>query len=316
MRCSTEESRCYCYTLYVQRRSQDAIVVHEMFNGRVEMLSLYMRCLTEESRCYRYTLDVQLMSRDAISAHEMFNGGVESADAAGVVAGHVQNEGILNIKRANLHTLSDALQLKFNLDDVFRAPFLTDNCSLDFWSLANSNAIATIAGEGSSSYANISKASLKEDEANEKIQNAYCLPGIVEGNPCLEYIKYIVFPWFNKFKVERKEENGGATEKAFANYDELVAAYEEGDLHPDDLKHALSKALNEIFQDVHLTPFHYGSAAVAAGRLADVAVGRLSLQWVDIWDDSRRLKPLEIDQVALMMLNEFYRLIVDTMASQ
>ncbi|GJT37556.1 hypothetical protein Tco_0937421 [Tanacetum coccineum] len=65
--------------------------------------------------------------------------------------------GILNIKRANLHTLSDALQLKFNLDDVFRASFLTDNCSLDFWSLANSNAIATIAGEGSSSYANISK---------------------------------------------------------------------------------------------------------------------------------------------------------------
>ncbi|GJZ48518.1 hypothetical protein Tco_0602350 [Tanacetum coccineum] len=67
-------------------------------------------------------------------------------------------------------------------------------------------------------------------------------------------------------------------------------------------------------QDVHLTPFHYGSAAVAAGRLADVAAGRLSLQW--IWDDSRRLKPLEIDQVALMTLNEFYRLIVDTMASQ
>ncbi|GJZ71623.1 hypothetical protein Tco_0635474 [Tanacetum coccineum] len=32
-----------------------------MFNGGVEMLSLYMRCLTDESRCYRYTLDVQRM---------------------------------------------------------------------------------------------------------------------------------------------------------------------------------------------------------------------------------------------------------------
>ncbi|GJS60567.1 FLX-like protein 1 [Tanacetum coccineum] len=32
--------------------------------------------------------------------------------------------GLLNIKPANLHTLSDAMQLKFNLNDVYRAPFL------------------------------------------------------------------------------------------------------------------------------------------------------------------------------------------------
>ncbi|GJT38374.1 hypothetical protein Tco_0938239 [Tanacetum coccineum] len=44
----------------INTRSRDAIVVHEMFNGRVEMLSLYIRCSTDESRCYRYTLDVQL----------------------------------------------------------------------------------------------------------------------------------------------------------------------------------------------------------------------------------------------------------------
>ncbi|GJS68865.1 hypothetical protein Tco_0683430 [Tanacetum coccineum] len=77
MRCSTEESRCYRCTLDVQRRSGDAIVVHEMFNGGVEILSLYIRCLTVESGCYRCTLDVQRMSRDAIVVHEMFNGGVE-----------------------------------------------------------------------------------------------------------------------------------------------------------------------------------------------------------------------------------------------
>ncbi|GJY28657.1 hypothetical protein Tco_0404424 [Tanacetum coccineum] len=96
MRCSTEELKCYRYTLDVQRMSRDAIVVHEMFNGGVEMLSsrdaivihetfnegvemllLYMRCSTDESRCYRYTLDVQRRSRDAIVAHEMFNERVE-----------------------------------------------------------------------------------------------------------------------------------------------------------------------------------------------------------------------------------------------
>jgi tyrosyl-tRNA synthetase len=42
-----------------------------------------------------------------------------------------------------------------------------------------------------------------------KIKQAFCPPKIVEGNPCLEYIKYIVFPWFGKFDVVRKESNGG-----------------------------------------------------------------------------------------------------------
>ncbi|GKB83572.1 actin-related protein 2/3 complex subunit 2B [Tanacetum coccineum] len=57
MRCSTEESRCYGYTLDGQGIGVD--------DARYE------------SRCYRYTLDVQRMSRDAIVVHEMFNGGVE-----------------------------------------------------------------------------------------------------------------------------------------------------------------------------------------------------------------------------------------------
>ncbi|GJV38032.1 hypothetical protein Tco_1410509 [Tanacetum coccineum] len=48
-------------------RSQDGIVVHEMFDGGVEMVSLYMRCSTEASR----------WSRDGIVIHEMFNEGVE-----------------------------------------------------------------------------------------------------------------------------------------------------------------------------------------------------------------------------------------------
>ncbi|GJZ16597.1 hypothetical protein Tco_0552274 [Tanacetum coccineum] len=53
---STEESICYRYTLDVQRMSRDAIVVHETFNGFVEMISLYIKCLTDESRCYRCDL--------------------------------------------------------------------------------------------------------------------------------------------------------------------------------------------------------------------------------------------------------------------
>jgi len=46
-------------------------------------------------------------------------------------------------------------------------------------------------------------------EVNLKIKKAYCPPQIVEGNPCLEYLNYIIFPWFKEFTVERKAENGG-----------------------------------------------------------------------------------------------------------
>nr|GFA95041.1 tyrosine--tRNA ligase 1, cytoplasmic-like [Tanacetum cinerariifolium] len=47
------------------------------------------------------------------------------------------------------------------------------------------------------------------DEVNLKIKKAFCLSNIVEGNPCLEYIKHIVIPCFKEFKAERKAKNGG-----------------------------------------------------------------------------------------------------------
>ncbi|KAL5231463.1 hypothetical protein ABZP36_030239 [Zizania latifolia] len=89
---------------------------------------------------------------------------------------------------------------------------------------------------------------MEDDEAavNLKIKQAFCPPNIVEGNPCLEYIKYIVFPWFESFEVVRKEANGG--NKTFANMDELIADYESGALHPADVKPALAKAINQILQ--------------------------------------------------------------------
>lgn len=88
----------------------------------------------------------------------------------------------------------------------------------------------------------------EEAEVNVKIKKAYCPPKVVEGNPCLEYVNYIIFPWFNEFKVERKAENGG--DKIFKSYKELIADYENGELHPGDLKPSLSKALNKILQPV------------------------------------------------------------------
>ncbi|KAM3408455.1 hypothetical protein ACQJBY_001532 [Aegilops geniculata] len=52
-----------------------------------------------------------------------------------------------------------------------------------------------------------------EDEEQDipvKIRNAFCPAKVAKGNPCLEYIKHIVLPWFGYFEVPRKEENSGS----------------------------------------------------------------------------------------------------------
>ena len=74
------------------------------------------------------------------------------------------------------------------------------------------------------------------------------LPGEVAGNPCLEYIKYIVLPWSGKFSVTRPADNGG--DKDYADYEEVEADFVSGALHPGDVKPALAKAINIILQPV------------------------------------------------------------------
>nr|KJB56435.1 hypothetical protein B456_009G119700 [Gossypium raimondii] len=104
----------------------------------------------------------------------------------------------------------------------------------------------------------------EEAEVNVKIKKAYCPPKIVEGNPCLEYIKYIIFPWFNEFRVERNADNGG--DKTYKDFEELVSDYESGGLHPGDLKPALSKALNKILQVSMFLPFAFISLLLLITR--------------------------------------------------
>ncbi|XWS11638.1 hypothetical protein CRYUN_Cryun37aG0016000 [Craigia yunnanensis] len=111
----------------------------------------------------------------------------------------------------------------------------------------------------------------EEAEVNVKIKKAYCPPKIVEGNPCLEYIKYIIFPWFNEFRVERSAGNGG--DKTFKNFEELVSYYESGELHPGDLKPALSRALNKILQPVR---DHFNNDAKAKDLLKRVKSYRVT----------------------------------------
>ena len=47
------------------------------------------------------------------------------------------------------------------------------------------------------------------EDVNRKIKKAYCPPQVIEGNPCLTYIKMLVLPLQGQFYVARKESNGG-----------------------------------------------------------------------------------------------------------
>ena len=91
-------------------------------------------------------------------------------------------------------------------------------------------------------------------EVKSKIKGAYCPPGVLAGNPCLDWIKHIVFPYFAQrdvaagWTVRRSAENGG--DLSFESYEALADVYAKGELHPGDLKAALTDALNAILEPV------------------------------------------------------------------
>lgn len=81
-----------------------------------------------------------------------------------------------------------------------------------------------------------------EKDVKTKIKKAYCPPGIIEKNPCLDYVKNIIFGSFEEFKITRKPENGG--DITYKSYQDLEKDYKDLLLHPGDLKAALTDYLN------------------------------------------------------------------------
>jgi tyrosyl-tRNA synthetase len=88
----------------------------------------------------------------------------------------------------------------------------------------------------------------EEKDVNSKMKKAYCKEGDVKNNPPLEYLKHIIFQLKKEFKVSRVQENGG--DKIYTSFEEVAKDFEEKKLHPNDLKPAIAKAINEILQPV------------------------------------------------------------------
>lgn len=85
-------------------------------------------------------------------------------------------------------------------------------------------------------------------DVERKIGNAYCPAKQVEENPILDYCKHIIFEKRPELVISRPAKFGG--ELKLKSYQELADTYAAGKLHPQDLKKAVSAALNELLEPV------------------------------------------------------------------
>lgn len=107
------------------------------------------------------------------------------------------------------------------------------------------------------------------EEIGQKIKRAFCPEKEIEFNPILNWAGHLLF-WNRQglpaelarpFQIERKEEHGGDIE--FTEYKKLEEAYGSGEIHPMDLKAAVSKELVEILKPVR---DHFNKPAIAAKK--------------------------------------------------
>ncbi len=87
-----------------------------------------------------------------------------------------------------------------------------------------------------------------EKDVEKKIANAYCKEGEAKGNPILQIAQLVVLPRIGQLKVERQKKFGG--DISFKSYSELEKAFEKKQLHPADLKKAVSSELIELLEPV------------------------------------------------------------------
>ncbi len=82
------------------------------------------------------------------------------------------------------------------------------------------------------------------DEIRARIASAFCPAATAEGNPVVEIVRYIVFPWEGRFEVDRAPRHGGPL--SFGTPEEFLATWSAGKVHPSDVKSAVVSALERI----------------------------------------------------------------------
>lgn len=86
------------------------------------------------------------------------------------------------------------------------------------------------------------------EQIRQKMRSSYCPPRETQNNPVLSIVRLILLPQMNGLEIERPAKYGGNIR--FEKYAELEKAYALGELHPQDLKDSVAKALSERLEGV------------------------------------------------------------------
>lgn len=86
------------------------------------------------------------------------------------------------------------------------------------------------------------------EEIAARIGSAFCPAKTAEGNPVVELVRFVLFPWEGKLDVERAAKHGGPL--SFPTVEEFLAAWGAGQLHPSDLKNAVVAAVDRLVTPV------------------------------------------------------------------
>jgi tyrosyl-tRNA synthetase len=81
-------------------------------------------------------------------------------------------------------------------------------------------------------------------EIEQRIGAAFCPAKELDGNPVVEIVRWIAFPWEGRFEVPRAPKHGGPV--GFGSDEEFTRAWREGALHPQDLKGAVVDLLDRL----------------------------------------------------------------------
>jgi len=100
-----------------------------------------------------------------------------------------------------------------------------------------------------------SKIDILDDEnaVKKKISKAFCEEGNIAENGVLSFCKHVLFPVLEMkeirgLHISRSAENGGDVN--FSTYEELEKSFEEKNVHPGDLKSAVTNYLNQLLQPI------------------------------------------------------------------
>ncbi len=84
------------------------------------------------------------------------------------------------------------------------------------------------------------------EDVARKIKGAFCPQGITDGNPMIQIASMIIIPHDGKIKIERPEKKGGPI--TVNSVSELETIYASGQIHPLDMKAAVTESLEGIMK--------------------------------------------------------------------